>query len=188
MSAGCGAPAARRRVITVVGISCKLALSSASSIASARRPTSPWRASRLAARIPAGVAALPRPRTLAERFTHIADQHSSSSRPGNRGFANRLKTFPILFRSPVSSRISISPHQTGIAPSSVSTSFTASSPLVSTASSSSCTCPPRSPTNTDAAISAIQIFCILLPLSATRSGSSPIMLFIYVVIIIFSCM
>lgn len=133
MSAGSYAPALCRRVMTVVGSSCRLALSNASSIARARRPVSPRPDNRLAASIPAGVAAFPSPRRFAERFIEIASHAASSSRPGNKGRSRRRNIFPSRAASPVSARISISPLHSVIVASSVISSFTACSPLESNA-------------------------------------------------------
>ena len=141
ISAGSPAPAACRRVITVVGISCRLALSSASSIASADIPVSPREASFFAASIPAGVAALPRPSTFAAMFSPMADQLFSSFNPGKSGFRHRRSRRPNRCMSPVRTKISMMPFHTVIEPSRTAVSRTASCPHCNTALVVAAVCP-----------------------------------------------
>ncbi len=159
-SAGSRAPAFWRRVMTVVGISCKLALSMASSIARARKPGSPRAARRRAASMPAGVAALPIPSRLADRFMEIAFQAISSSKPENRGRSIRRNIRPRRATSPDAARISISPLHSVIVASSVMSSVTACVPLDRRTCAASPARPFSSDSNVDTLISATQTCAI----------------------------
>lgn len=170
ISAGSPAPAACRRVITVVGISCRLALSSASSIASADIPVSPREASFFAASIPAGVAALPSPSRFAARFIDMAFQAASSVNPGNSGLAILRNSLPNFATSPAALRISIRPLQSVIVASSVISSETACSPLESSASAVSPALPVSKESAAEPSIKTIQILPILHPSVTFKNG------------------
>lgn len=138
ISAGFADPAAWRSVITVDGISWKPALLITSIIARQRIPISPCFMSSEAALTPAGVAAFPIPKRFADMFMHSADQHSSSSRPGNKPFAHRRNIRPIRATSPVCDRISIRPLHSIMDAASVITTAMA---LLPQFSSAPVTCP-----------------------------------------------
>lgn len=149
MSNGCAAPAAARREMTVVGSICKLdaLITRNIHIASlARSPTEEMLFISFMASNPAGVAALPSPSMFAARLTATACSARSFPRtPGNRRIAGRRARDRRRI-NPVSSRISIKPHQSAYAPAREMHSATASPHADNTASVMPAPSPPAMPT------------------------------------------
>lgn len=163
ISAGSPAPAVCRRVITVVGMSCRLALSNTSSMARARSPCGPREDRRLAASIPAGVAALPSPSRFAARFIDMALQACSSFKPGNKGFNTLRNSLPSRFTSPVEERISSRPLHRVMVARSVTSSSTALPPLSRSAWAQTPLRPVRTETTADARTATTQILPTFSP-------------------------
>lgn len=161
--------------MTVAGISCRLVLSSTSSIESALRPVSPSAERRFAASMPAGVAALPSPRRFADRFMDIALHAASSVKPGNSGRSKRRNTFPSRFTSPVSRRISMIPLHIVIVASKVTISVTACVPLDKRAPAVSPALPVTNESSADNRIKTVHTFPIIFTHSSQTFPQSYIL-------------